>query len=143
MQLWLMWLIAAVLLGGAELFTFTAALGLLGGAAAITAGAAALGVPLLGQLLVFAGASAAALLLVRPVARRHLLGPQLQRFGVDALIGRRAYVVQEVTGLGGRVRIDGEEWTARSYDDTLVIPVGATVDVMEIRGSTALVYPRE
>ncbi len=48
-----------------------------------------------------------------------------------------------VTGLGGRVRIDGEEWTARAYDETLVIPPGTTVDVIEISGTTALVYPRE
>jgi membrane protein implicated in regulation of membrane protease activity len=69
--------------------------------------------------------------------------PQLERFGVDALIGQPAYVIDEVTGLSGRVRIGGEEWTARAYDETLVIPAGTTVDVMQISGSTALVYPRE
>ncbi len=58
-------------------------------------------------------------------------------------MGRSARVVSEVTGLGGRVRIGGEEWTARSYDETLVIPQGATVDVMQIDGATAVVYPRE
>ena len=47
------------------------------------------------------------------------------------------------TGRGGRVRIDGEEWTARAYDETLVIPPGKTVDVMEISGATAIVYPRD
>ena len=62
---------------------------------------------------------------------------------MDALVGRSAETVTEVTGHGGRIRIDGEEWTARAYDDTLVIPAGATVDVMEISGATALVYPRE
>jgi membrane protein implicated in regulation of membrane protease activity len=62
---------------------------------------------------------------------------------VDALVGKSAQVVQEVTGYGGRVRIDGEEWSARAYHEALVIPAGATVDVMEIRGATALVYPRE
>ena len=43
----------------------------------------------------------------------------------------------------GLFRIGGEEWSARSYDETLVIPVGITVDVMQIEGATALVYPRE
>jgi len=52
-------------------------------------------------------------------------------------------VLEEVTEHGGRVRIGGEEWSARSYDETLVIPVGITVDVMQIEGATALVYPRE
>ena len=63
--------------------------------------------------------------------------------GVDALVGKSAYVLTEVTDLGGRVRIDGEEWTARPYDETLVIPAGKTVDVIEISGATALVYPRD
>jgi membrane protein implicated in regulation of membrane protease activity len=72
--------------------------------------------------------------------------PQLERFGVQALVGKPAYVVSEVSGLDGRVRIGGvggEEWTARPYDQTLVIPAGAIVDVLEISGSTAFVYPRE
>jgi membrane protein implicated in regulation of membrane protease activity len=140
---WLVWLILAVVLGIAEIFTFTAALGILGGAALITAGVAAVGLPVPLQLLVFALASVAGVLLIMPVARRHMLRPQLERFGVDALIGKSAQVLQEVSGQNGRIRIDGEEWTARAYDPTVVIPEGATVDVMRISGSTAIVYPRE
>ena len=140
---WLVWLIIAAVLGIAEIFTFTAALGILGGAALITAGAAAIGLPVPLQLLVFALASVAGVLLVMPVARRHMLRPQLERFGVDALVGKSAQVLQEISGQHGRVRIDGEEWTARAYDPTVVIPEGATVDVMQISGSTAIVYPRE
>ncbi|MDQ3760537.1 MAG: NfeD family protein [Actinomycetota bacterium] len=143
MDVWLIWLILAVLLGIAEMFVPTAALGLLGGAALFASVSAAIGFPLPIQFLVFAVASVAGLTLIRPVARRHLLQPRLERFGIDALVGKSAYVLQEVTAQGGRVRIDGEEWTARAYHDALVIPAGATVDVMEIRGAVALVYPRE
>ncbi|MGH3841452.1 MAG: NfeD family protein [Pseudonocardiaceae bacterium] len=143
MGVWVIWLILAVALGTAEIFTFTAALGLLGGAALITSLAAALGLPLALQLVVFTLCAAVGVVLVRPIAQRHLLQPRLERFGVDALVGKPARVVQDVTGVAGRVRIDGEEWTARAYDETMVIPTGATVDVMEIRGATALVYPRE
>ncbi|CAM01787.1 membrane protein implicated in regulation of membrane protease activity [Saccharopolyspora erythraea NRRL 2338] len=143
MDAWLVWLLLAVALGVAEIFTLTAALGLLGGAALITAGLAALGVPLPVQLVVFALASAASVLLVRPVAARHMVGPQTQRFGVDALIGKSAYTVREVTAWDGRIRLDGEEWTAHSFDETVVIPEGTTVDVLQISGSTAIVYPRE
>ncbi|MCJ0872717.1 NfeD family protein [Streptomyces sp. AP-93] len=143
MDPWLMWLIAALLLGVAEIFTLTAALGLLGGAAMITAATAALGLPVPWQFLVFAVVATAGVLFVRPVALRRLTSPQSERFGVEALVGGAAYVTSEVTGLGGRVRIGGEEWTARAYDDRLVIPPGTTVDVIEIKGSTALVYPRE
>ncbi|RFU83245.1 NfeD family protein [Streptomyces triticagri] len=143
MDPWLIWLIVAGVLAVAEIFTLTAALGLLGVAALVTSGSAAVGLPVPLQFLVFTGVSAVTLVFVRPIALRHVIRPQTERFGVDALIGSAATTTSEVTGLGGRVRIGGEEWTARAYDETLVIPAGATVDVIEIAGTTALVYPRE
>ncbi|MFD4144455.1 MULTISPECIES: NfeD family protein [unclassified Streptomyces] len=143
MDPWLIWLITAAVLAVAEIFTLTAALGMLAGAALVTAGFAAVGLPLPLQFLVFTLVAALSVLFVRPIVLRHVLQPQAERFGVDALVGRTAYVVSEVTGLGGRVRIGGEEWTARAYDETLVIPPGTAVDVIEISGATALVHPRE
>lgn len=143
MDLWLIWLIVAAVLAVAEIFTLTAALGMLSAAALVTAGSAAVGMPLPFQFVVFTVVTTVTLLFVRPIALRRVLQPQMARFGIDALVGRAAYVVSEVTGLGGRVRIDGEEWTARAYDETLVIPAGKTVDVIEISGATAIVYPRD
>jgi membrane protein implicated in regulation of membrane protease activity len=143
MAAWVVWLILAVLLGVAEVFTLTAVLGLLGGAAVITAGGAAIGLPPALQLLVFAVASAAGLLLVRPIAQRHALRPQPQAFGTDALVGRTAFALTEVTARAGTVRIGGEDWTARSLAEGVVIPAGAPVHVMQIDGATALVYPQE
>jgi membrane protein implicated in regulation of membrane protease activity len=143
MEVWLIWLVVAVLLGVAEAFTLTAALGVLGAAALVTAGLAAVGLPLALQFVVFAVAAGLGVVLVRPIALRHMSLPPSQRFGVDALVGKRAFVVREVTDRDGRVRIDGEEWTARAFDESLVIPVGAAVDVMRISGTTAFVYPRE
>ncbi|MFI9558553.1 NfeD family protein [Nonomuraea endophytica] len=143
MEDWVIWIILAVVLGVAEIFTLTAALGILGVAALLTAATAALGLPIPLQLLVFTLSSAAGLFTVRPIAMRHIRQPQLKRFGVEALVGKPAYVISEVTGRDGRVRIGGEEWSARAYDETLVIPTGSTVDVIEIEGATALVYPRE
>ena len=144
MALWLIWLIIAVVLGVAEAFTLTAALGLLGGAALITAGAAALGLPLPLQLLVFALAAAAGVVLLRPMAARHMLRPRLAAVrGGRAHRSDRPTSCDEVTGRAGRVRIGGEEWTARALDETLVIPAGAAVEVMQIDGATAVVYPQE
>ncbi|MEV0693096.1 NfeD family protein [Streptomyces sp. NPDC050388] len=143
MDLWLIWLIIAAVLAVAEILTLTAALGMLSAAALVTAGCAAIGLPLPFQFLVFAVVATVTVLFVRPVAMRHMLQPQAARFGIDALVGKAAYVVSEVSGRGGRVRIDGEEWTARAYDETLVIPPGKTVDVIEISGTTAFVYPRD
>ncbi|GFH39292.1 NfeD family protein [Streptomyces pacificus] len=142
MDFWAIWLIIAAVLVVAEIATLTAALGMLGGAALITAAFAAVGVPLPLQLLVFTVVAVVSVVFVRPRVRR-ALKPRDKRFGVDALVGRTAETVSEVTGTGGRVRIGGEEWTARAYDETLVIPAGTEVDVMEISGATAVVYPRE
>lgn len=143
MEAWIVWLIVAAALGVAELFTLTLALGLLAVAAAAAGLAGLAGLPLLAQVLVFVVASAAGLGLVRPVARRHIRQPPPLRTGAAALVGKEALTLTEVSKRGGLVRIGGEEWSARSYDETLVIPVGTTVDVMEIEGATAVVYPRE
>ncbi|MFD9381106.1 NfeD family protein [Streptomyces sp. NPDC059999] len=143
MDPWLIWLITALALGAAEIVTLTAALGLLGCAALVTAMSAAAGLPLPWQFLVFAVVSTVGVVFVRPIALRRLSPPAGERFGVDALVGGAAFVTSEVSRSGGRVRIGGEEWTARAYDETLVIPPGTTVDVIEIKGTTALVYPRE
>jgi membrane protein implicated in regulation of membrane protease activity len=139
---WIVWLILAAVLGVAELLTVTLTLGLLAVAAAVAGVVGAAGVPVPFQIVAFVVAAGAGLGLVRPIALRHLKQPAL-RTGTAALVGRSALVQQEVNGHGGRVRIGGEEWSARSYDETLVIPAGATVDVIQIEGATALVYPRE
>jgi membrane protein implicated in regulation of membrane protease activity len=143
MEVWLIWLVVAVVLVIAEAFSLSAALGVVGAAALVTAGVAAAGLWLPLQFVVFAVAATVGVVLVRPVALRHMHQPQLERFGVDALVGKRAYVLREVTDRDGLVRIDGEEWTARAFDDFAVIPVGAAVDVMRISGTTAYVYPLE
>ena len=143
MEVWLIWLVVAVVLVIAEAFSLSAALGLVGAAALVTAGVAATGLWLPLQFVVFAVAATLGVVLVRPVALRHLRQPVLERFGVDALVGKRAYVLREVTDRDGLIRIDGEDWTARAFDESVVIPVGASVDVMRISGTTAYVYPRE
>jgi membrane protein implicated in regulation of membrane protease activity len=142
MVAWIVWLIVAAVLGVAELVTFTFALGLIAVGACVAAAAAAFDLGLPFQLLAFVIASVAGLGVVLPIARRHIKQPPLLRTGPAALVGRPAHVLEEVNGRGGRVRIGGEVWSARSYDETLVIPVGADVDVMQIDGATALVYPR-
>ncbi|MFI6416144.1 NfeD family protein [Streptomyces sp. NPDC050842] len=139
---WFVWLLAAGVLGVAEFFTLTLVFGLLAGAALVAAVVAGVGIGLLGQLVALGVAAAAGLLIVRPVALRMAQAP-LMRDGSDALIGKRAEVMQEVTANRGLIKLSGEEWSARALDESLVIPVGALVDVMEIDGATAVVYPRE
>ncbi len=137
---WIIWLAAAAALGVAEFFAQTLALGLLAVAAVVAAVAAGLGGPSLVQVLAFAITGAAALWIARPIARRHMAHPPLVREGSDALIGKTAVVVEEVTAVRGLVRLSGEEWSARSFGEHQVIPVGALVTVMQIEGASAIVY---
>jgi membrane protein implicated in regulation of membrane protease activity len=139
---WIVWLIVAAVLGVAELLTTTLALGLIAAAAVVAAVVAVFHLDLALQLAAFVVAAAAGLGIVRPIAIRHLKQPPALRTGTAALVGRSAIVLEEVTEHSGRVRIGGEEWSSRAYDESLVIPVGTKVDVMQIDGATAVVYPR-
>jgi membrane protein implicated in regulation of membrane protease activity len=140
---WIVWLVLAAVLGVAEVMTTTLAFGLIavGAVVAAVVGAAGMGLPF--QLGAFTLAAAAGLVVVRPIAMRHIKQPPLLRTGTSALVGRSAKVVSEITDDGGQVRIGGELWSARPYDESQVIPVGSTVDVFAIEGATALVHPRE
>jgi len=140
---WIVWLIVAAVLGVAELLTTTLAFGLIAVAAVVAAAVGAFHLGLGFQLAAFGVAAVAGLGFVRPIAMRHIKQPPALRTGTAALVGRSAIVLEEVTEHGGRIRIGGEEWSSRPYDESLVIPVGTKVDVMQIDGATALVHPRE
>ena len=101
---------------------------------------AALGGAIWLQIVVFGVGSFAAVGLLRPIARRHLTMPRAIRTGAAALEGAKAIVLQRVDGRGGRVKIGGEEWSARSYMPDEEFDVGTEVEVVQIQGATALVY---
>jgi membrane protein implicated in regulation of membrane protease activity len=76
---------------------------------------------------------------LRPIAARHLRTPARIRTGSAALVGSKALVLERVDADGGQVKIGGEIWTARAFDDEAVIEPGARVEVLKIDGATALV----
>ena len=141
MGAWLVWAIAALLLAIGEIFTpglfflGPVALAAIPAAIAAVAGAAAWL-----QLVVFVAGALASLGLLRPLARAHLHMPAAIRTGTAALEGAHAVVLQRVDGVGGRVRIGGEEWSARAYMPDQVMEAGTQVEVAKIEGATALVY---
>jgi membrane protein implicated in regulation of membrane protease activity len=139
---WVLWLGFALILGIIETTTLDLMFLMLAGGALAGGLAAMAGLPFLIQALVAIAASAALLGVVRPVAKRHLRQPVNARTGVAALVGRRATVVERVDAHGGRIKLAGEIWSAKSYDHS-VIETGAMVDVVEIQGATALVYEAE
>jgi membrane protein implicated in regulation of membrane protease activity len=137
---WVLWAILAVLLAAGEVATTSFILGPIAIAAVAAALVAAAGGGILLELLVFIACSVATLLFIRPIATRHLRMPARIRTGTAALVGARALVLEEVSATGGQVKIGGEVWTARAYDEDQVIPAGARVEVVKIEGATALVY---
>jgi membrane protein implicated in regulation of membrane protease activity len=141
MDAWMFWILLAVILAAGEMMSVSFflgpfAVGALLGAIADIAGAS--GVV---AFVVFLVSSALLFGIVRPIARRHLRTPAQLRTGTAALIGRTAIVTQLIDNDAdsGAVRLDGELWTARAYDDDDVIETGRRVHVVEIKGATALV----
>jgi membrane protein implicated in regulation of membrane protease activity len=142
MGVWIIWLVAACVLGIGEMHQggFYLAPFALGAALAAVFALAGVGAPL--SAVAFIGGSALVFATLRPVAQRHRRLPPPIRTGAAALVGRPALVLERIAndeGVGC-VKIDGGEvWTARSYDEHEEIPAGERVEVVEIRGATALV----
>ena len=141
MDPWVLWLIAAVLLAIGEIATmgFFLAPFAAGALVAMVTSAAGAGTAI--NLIVFLVVSVVALGALRPLARSHRRQPALSRTGTAALVGQHAMVLERIAndeGVGC-VRLDGEVWTARAYDEDEVIEQGKRVQVIEIRGATALV----
>lgn len=137
----LIWLIAGAALAAAEALTGDFVLLMLGGAALATAGvSAATDAPVWIDAVVFAVFSLVLLLGVRPILRRRYSVPPALTMGVEALPGKHALVLEQVGEHAGRVKIDGDVWTARPLDVTDVYEPGTTVTVMQIDGATAVVW---
>jgi membrane protein implicated in regulation of membrane protease activity len=137
----LLWLLVAVGLAVAEVFTGTFVLIMLAAGGLAAAATAALGGELWAQGLVFAIVSALALVAVRPTIRRHLdtSGPDAQ-IGLAAIEGSTCVVLEHVDADHGLVKIEGETWRARSYDGTQEFEPGERVRVIEVKGATAMVW---
>ncbi len=136
---WAIWLIVAAVLVGVEVFSISLFFGPLAVAALLGGVAAALGLGITLQLIVFVAAAIASLVVLRPIARSHLRSPTEIRTGTAALVGGTAVVLERVDENGGKVKIGGEVWSARPYDDSSVYEAGQRVSVLEIKGATALV----
>jgi membrane protein implicated in regulation of membrane protease activity len=136
---WVVWAVAAAVLAAGEAATAALVLGPVALAAAIAAIVAAAGAGVGVQVAAFVLGSVAALGILRPIATRHMRLPAHMRTGTAALIGTSATVLEQVDRDGGRVKIGGEVWSARSYDEDAVLEPGDHVEVLKIEGATALV----
>ena len=142
MDAWVIWLVAAAALGVGEMHTGGFYLAPFAVGAALATVVGLIGVGVLLSTVVFLATSAIVFAALRPVAHRHRRLPPQIRTGAAALGGKPAVVLERIANHEGVgcVKIDGGEvWTARSYTDDEVIDVGQRVEVVEIRGATALV----
>ncbi|WP_406156151.1 NfeD family protein [Streptomyces sp. NBC_00882] len=136
---WVWWLVGAAALGIPLVVTAMPEFGMLAAGAIAAAIPAGLGADIVVQVLVFAVVSVALIAVVRPIATRHRSQrPQLVT-GVDALKGKQAVVLERVDNAGGRIKLAGEVWSARSLDTGRAYEVGQEVDVVDIEGATAIV----
>jgi membrane protein implicated in regulation of membrane protease activity len=140
MAAWLLWVVLAGAFGVGEMLSggfFLAPFAL--GAGLAAAGQAAAGTA--AAVIAFVLASLLSLVLVRPIVRSHTKMPAAIRTGGAALIGKNAVVLERIANHEGVgiVKIDGEVWTARSLFDDQEIEPGARVEVVDIKGATALV----
>ena len=138
------WAIVAAIALGIEIFTLDLTFALIGIGALVGAGVALAGAPLWASVLAAAGVSLAGIVVVRPIALRHLRRlPIGARTGVDALPGTEGLALTEISTDDGRMKLRGEEWSARLDPDITSIPVpgGTRLVVTRIDGATALVHP--
>ena len=140
MAAWLLWLIAAGLFAAGEVASLDLVLLMFAGGALGGMTVAMLGGATVLQLLAFILVSGLLLVVVRPVATKHLTNrTPLQLDGVDTLIGRTAKVTRDVDVSGGRIRMGADEWSARSQHSGESYAVGETVRILQVDGATAVV----
>jgi membrane protein implicated in regulation of membrane protease activity len=138
-----LWIVLGIALAIAEAFTASFLIIFFAVGALAAAGAAALDAPLLLQAVVFAVVSGLSVGAIRPIVMRHqrsALEAGETPFGIEAIEGCRATVLEEVDTDRGMVKIDGEMWQARAFDHTEKYLPGQSVRVMKVRGATAIVW---
>jgi membrane protein implicated in regulation of membrane protease activity len=141
MDEWVIWLIVAVAFGVGEIATLSFFLAPFAGGALVAAVVAGAGGGTAVSLVAFLVVSIVLLAALRPVALRHMRQAPRLRTGTAALVGKSGVVTERISndeGVGC-VRIEGEVWTARAFDEDEVIEAGKRVQVLEIKGATALV----
>jgi membrane protein implicated in regulation of membrane protease activity len=138
---WILWVIGACAFGVGEMLTSSFFLAPFALGALIAAGVDAAGLSGSGSLAIFIAVSLVTLLVLRPIALSHMRSAPALRTGAAAIVGKDALVLERICNSEGVgcVKIDGEIWTARSYDEDEVIEPGQRVQVLGIKGATALV----
>lgn len=139
-NLWLAWLAVALILGAIETITIDFVFLMMVGGALAGAIAAAFGLGILAQVLIAVIVALLLLFSIRPLIRRQLSSDSTDhQIGSKSVVGRIARVVVTVTEVDGRVKLDGETWSARTPDDDPPCEPGEEVRVLQIDGAHVIV----
>lgn len=139
-SLW--WFVGAMALGIVEVFTLDLTFAMLAGGAIAGGTAALLGAPWWLCLLIACVVAALLLFALRPYLLKSIRARgELVETNTAALVGAEARTLDAVTEIAGRIKLNGEVWSARTPDDAPAIEEGTEVTVLEIRGATAIVAP--
>lgn len=138
------WLAVLVLLVIIELLTMGLTTIWFAGGALVATLAALLGAPVIVQVLLFLVISVLLLFFTRPIAVKYFNKDRV-RTNAESLIGRQAIVISEIDNLQGigQVNVGGVEWSARSSQDDVTLPVGAVAVVLAINGVKLIVEERK
>lgn len=93
------------------------------------------GVGFWGQFIVFVIVSLLMLFFTRPVAQKYLNKDRIKT-NAESLVGQTAQTTSCLNnreGFGSAV-INGQEWSAISSDDNIIIEKGEDVEILEVRG---------
>jgi len=131
----IMWLIVCIVLVIVEVATLnlTTIWFAIGGLAAYLCGF--VGAGFWGQFFVFVVVSLVMLFFTRPVAQKYLNKDRIKT-NAESLVGQTAQTTSRLNnreGFGSAV-INGQEWSAISSSDDMIIEAGEDVEILEVRG---------
>lgn len=139
---WAIWLALAFLLAVAEIMSLDLVLIMLAAGALAGAATAAVAPDLWWlQFLVATLVCVGSLLLLRPTLMRRVRNMPGYRSSAAKMVGSTGVATAQVTRDGGEIKVDGQTWSARPYDRSMVIEKGTEIEVYEIDGAIAVVYP--
>ncbi len=139
-EMMIFWLIVIILSIGVEVATLgLTSIWFAGGALAALI-AAAFNAPLVVQILLFFVVSLVLLFFTRPIAVKYFNRDRVKT-NVESLVGQQAIVTGEIDNLQGigQVVVNGQEWSARSMDESIKLPVGCVVNIVAISGVKLMV----
>ncbi|AZA09248.1 hypothetical protein CPPEL_05640 [Corynebacterium pseudopelargi] len=136
----LIWFVIALVLAGLEMFAGELTFLMLAGGALAASGVGLFDAPMYLEVIVFAIVSIALLAVVKPVARRRLQQAPALDTSPRAALGQAAEVLEPVDATGGQIRFDGGIWSARTLHADEHFGVGEVVNVVDIEGTTAVVW---